>query len=170
MKKNTDLDPRKRVDRPVCGVEEKEAQEIAGHLNKILAEEFALFTKTLNYHWNITRPRFHTIHEFLESQYKKLLIIIDDLAERIRLIGERPNSTVKEMQQMMGGEEEDSKSISTNQMLGRLLESHQLIQREIRDFLGKDELCDKDPGTDDFVTAVLQEHEMMSWMLKSHLD
>ncbi|MEC9282312.1 MAG: DNA starvation/stationary phase protection protein, partial [Bdellovibrionota bacterium] len=66
------------------------------HLNSLLANEFSLFTKTLNYHWNITGPRFHSMHEFLDEQYHSLLEVVDEVAERIRQLDAFPNGTLKD--------------------------------------------------------------------------
>ncbi|MEI9933365.1 MAG: ferritin-like domain-containing protein [Ferruginibacter sp.] len=55
------------------GISEKNAKEVASILNKILADEFLLYTKTRNYHWNIEGPNFMEIHKILESQYEALM-------------------------------------------------------------------------------------------------
>lgn len=145
-------------------------KEISKALNHILANEYALFTKTLNYHWNITGPRFHSLHTFLESEYNTLLRSMDSIAERVRVLGETPCSTVKEMMEHMDLNEKNGRDLSANEMLRNLLGDHQKIQTLIHETLEKDGLFDRDPGTEDFLTALLQTHEKDSWMLKSHLD
>ena len=62
---------------------QSEQFEVVHCLNNVLANEYALFTKTLNYHWNITGPRFHALHVSLEGHYKELLMVMDEVAERV---------------------------------------------------------------------------------------
>ena len=56
-------------------------------LTRALADEYVLYTKTRNYHWNVTGPRFHDLHKLFESQYEILDEKIDELAEFIRYFG-----------------------------------------------------------------------------------
>ncbi len=156
--------------RPVTHMNENNIKETSKALNHLLANEYALFTKTLNYHWNITGPRFHSLHTFLEAQYNTLLGSMDAIAERVRVLGETPCSTVKEMMEQMDLNERNGKNMSASEMLQNLLGDHQKIQSLIHDTLEKEGLFDSDPGTEDFLTALLQTHEKDSWMLKSHLD
>ena len=62
--------------RPVGIVKEEEVKETKDFLNHLLANEYALFTKTLNYHWSVTGPRFKSLHTFLEGHYESLLAMI----------------------------------------------------------------------------------------------
>ncbi|MDP7322039.1 MAG: DNA starvation/stationary phase protection protein [Bacteriovoracaceae bacterium] len=155
--------------RAVGDIESKDVQEIAEFLNSLLANEYALFTKTLNYHWNVTGPRFHSLHTFLEDQYKQQLEIMDDMAERVRVLGENPIGTVKEMKDFMEMNEKNGKTLSSSEMIYDLFTSNLHIQSSIKDFVSDTDVFKKDPGTEDFLVSILQKHEMMSWMLKSHL-
>ncbi len=159
-----------KIFRPIVNLESDTAKTTTGALNNLLANEYALFTKTLNYHWNITGPRFHSLHTFLEGQYKDLLTVMDDIAERIRIIGETPHSTVKKLAGAMDLSEKNGAGLSSNEMINDLFESNMILQEEIKDITKKEELFKEDPGTEDFLVGLLQKHEMMSWMLKSHLD
>jgi len=153
----------------VVGLNKTCTDETTKALNFLLANEYALFTKVLNYHWNITGPRFHSLHSLLEDEYKKLLEIMDDLAERVRILGGTPLSTVKQMGKAMTLSEKSGESLSGNDMLSDLLESNFVIQKEIKHFLSNKNL-EKDPGTEDFLVGILQKHEFTSWMFRSHLD
>ena len=150
--------------------EEKATKKSTEFLNTLLANEFTLFTKTLNYHWNVTGPRFHSLHTFLESQYNELLTTMDEIAERVRVLGETPTSTVKEMSNLSNMNEKSGEGMSSNDMLKDLHEAHSQIQTDIKEFVRNDEFFAKDPGTEDFLVGLLQKHEMNSWMIKSHLD
>lgn len=150
----------------VTDVESKVSSEVIESLNHILANEFTLFTKTLNYHWNVTGPRFHSLHEFFEKQYKDLLQQMDEVAERVRMLGESPVSTLREMRSDNTIIETPGKFLSADKMINDLLAGHMEVQRQIQNALDLKEL---DVGTDDFLNGLIREHEKASWMLKSHL-
>ncbi len=159
--------------RPVGIVKDEEVKETKDFLNHLLANEYALFTKTLNYHWSVTGPRFKSLHTFLEGHYESLLAMMDGLAERVRVLGERPIGTVKEMKSVMDIDEMTGKDLSANEMLADLYSTHMNIQESIKGFVKKDnadKIFESDPGTEDHLVGLLQKHEMMSWMIKSHLD
>ena len=65
------------------GITEKNRNSVVGLLNILLSDEYVLYTKTLNYHWNITGNNFAELHKFLEEQYQALQEIADSVAERI---------------------------------------------------------------------------------------
>lgn len=142
---------------------------LSKHMNTILAEEYALFTKTLNFHWNLTGVRFHSLHTFLGTHYNELLEDMDGIAERIRMIGNYPISTMKEMVQLNEDiEENPGKHPSANQMINELALGHLRIQKKIKMTL-KEDLFSEDPGSEDFLVSLLQRHEKKTWMLQSHL-
>ncbi len=156
--------------RPVTHMNERKLKEITEDLNHILANEYALFTKTLNFHWNVTGSRFHSLHKFLEGEYQSLLKSMDEIAERVRILGETPCSTVREMMDHMDLNEKSGRDLSANEMIRTLLGDHQKVQNLIHETLEKEGLFASDPGTEDFLTELLEKHEKESWMLKSHLD
>ncbi len=149
----------------------KGTNEMILSINALLANEFTLFTKTLNYHWNVTGPRFHSVHQFLEEHYKQFLTIIDDVAERVREIGGRPTSTLKELQDKSFLIERPGVFPRTSEMIADLLSDHETVQTQIKAIIKQCDQSDNfDPVTEDFMTNLLKQHEEMSWMLKSHLD
>ncbi len=156
--------------RPIANIDDATAEQITEVLNDLLANEYALFTKTLNYHWNVTGPRFHSLHKFLGEQYHELLEMMDGLAERVRVLGEVPHSTLKKMTKEMDINEVTGNSLSSSEMLSDLFNSHMMIQSYIKTSITTDKNFEKQPGIEDFLVGLLNKHEMMSWMLKSHLD
>ena len=54
------------------GISDGDRQAVVDILNTLLADEFLLYVKTRNYHWNVTGPQFHDLHKFFEAQYEKL--------------------------------------------------------------------------------------------------
>ena len=59
-------------------------QTLVEILNTLLADEYLLYTKTRNYHWNVTGPQFNDLHKFFEAQYEELNEFVDEVAERAR--------------------------------------------------------------------------------------
>lgn len=77
------------------GISEKNRAAVSAQLAKLLADEFVLYTKTRNAHWNVEGPDFHSMHLFFESQYEQLDDIMDSVAERMRMIGHYAPATLK---------------------------------------------------------------------------
>src|ERR671915_2531682 len=69
------------------GIPEKDRENIAKGLSKLLADTYTLYLKTHNYHWNVTGPMFNTLHLMFETQYTELALAVDLIAERIRALG-----------------------------------------------------------------------------------
>lgn len=138
-------------------------------LNSLLSNEFAIFTKTLNYHWNARGLNFAAVHEFLEEQYKQLLTVIDDVAERVREIDGKPVGTLQEMKNLSSISERPGVYPKTPEMIADLYNDHKAVEAQIKTMIS-DISADRDPGTEDFLTGLLTTHETMSWMLKSHIE
>jgi len=77
------------------GISQPHLQAVAAELSKLLADEFVLYTKTRNAHWNVEGPDFHSMHTFFESQYEALDETMDSVAERIRQLGHFAPATLK---------------------------------------------------------------------------
>ena len=77
------------------GIVDAHRQAVANDLSKILADEYILYTKTKNAHWNVEGPDFHEKHIFFEGQFEQLDDIVDRVAERIRSLGHYAPATLK---------------------------------------------------------------------------
>jgi starvation-inducible DNA-binding protein len=150
------------------GIKEKDRQAVADQLARLLADEFVLYTKTRNAHWNIEGPDFHAMHIFFESQYEQLDEVMDSVAERIRKIGHYAPGTLTQLLQLTHlTEKSDSKNDSLG-FLKELLEDHESIIEFIRGNINP--IADKynDAGTSDFITGLMETHEGMAWMIRAH--
>ncbi|WP_339375110.1 Dps family protein [Stenomitos frigidus] len=87
------------------GIEEKDRREIAQGLSNLLADTYTLYLKTHNFHWNVTRPMFRTLHLMFEEQYTELALAVDLIAERIRALGFPALGTYKEFAKLSSIEE-----------------------------------------------------------------
>lgn len=149
------------------GLEKSVEQQVAHALGLLLADTYVLYTKTQNFHWNLIDPRFYSLHLFLEEQYKELAEANDEIAERIRMLGERSPGSLAQFLEMTNLSESDG-HIGGNDMLQELLEDHEHLCSYIREQI---ELCSNlgDEGTADLLIKRIREHEKHAWMLRSHL-
>ena len=81
------------------GISESNRDSIVKILNAVLSDEYVLYTKTRNYHWNVVGPQFNDLHKFFEGQFEALNEIVDDVAERARSLGGKAYGTLAEFSQ-----------------------------------------------------------------------
>lgn len=150
------------------GISDKNSKEVASVLNKILADEYLLYTKTRNYHWNIEGSNFMEMHLFFESQYNTIDEAIDEIAERVRQIGHYAQGRLKDFIKQSQLVEQEYTSDQKSQ-IQNLLDDHEAIIRFLR--LHIDIFTDKykDAGNADFITGLMEKHEKMAWFLRSYL-
>lgn len=155
--------------KPNIGITDKNRQAVSEQLAKLLADEFVLYTKTRNAHWNVEGPDFHAMHLFFESQYEALDEAMDSVAERIRKIGHYAPATLKSFLQLTHLAELTERSNDSLGFIRELVEDHESVIEFIRGNINP--FADKygDAGTSDFITGLMEEHEKMAWMLRSHL-
>ena len=150
------------------GIPDPHLQAVALELNKLLADEFVLYAKTRNYHWNVEGSNFMEMHKLYEGQYEQLDEIIDNVAERIRALGHYAEARLKDYTRLTNLEEQEYTTEQKTQ-LQNLLADHETIIKELRRMatLFADE--HKDLGSSDFVTGLMQEHEKIAWFIRSYL-
>ena len=156
--------------KPNIEISSENLKEVATLLNTLLADEYLLYTKTRNAHWNIQGKNFIELHKFFESQYDNLDIIIDDTAERVRALGHFALGSLKNFLQVARLSEQNDDFTDQDHIIQTLLEDHESIIRSLRrdiTIVGEEF---KDPGNADFMTGLMEQHEKMAWMLRSHLQ
>jgi starvation-inducible DNA-binding protein len=151
------------------GISEKHRHAVAQELNKVLADEYVLFTKTRNYHWNVEGPSFIEMHKFYESQSAEIDEIIDAVAERIRALGYYSNGRLEDFISTTQLDEPGYTSKAEEQ-LKNLLEDHEAIIRNMRTLITTFAEDHIDLGSSDFITGLMERHEKMAWFLRSHLS
>ena len=155
---------------PNIGLSAAQREGVVEILNKLLADEFVLYTKTRNYHWNVVGPRFNDLHKFFESQYDQLEEIIDDTAERARALGGHAIATLTEYQKLARLQEHPGTYPAADEMLHNLHADHETVIRQLRtDLADAQDKCG-DAGTADFLTGLMETHEKMAWMLRSFIS
>jgi len=151
------------------GLNETVRKEVSEVLGRLLANEYFLYLKTLNYHWNVTGENFISLHQLLESQYEWLIETVDEIAERIRTLGFVTPATYKEFSKKELIIKETEGNQTSKEMLTDLVKSHEALIRELRNDIKKMDGTE-DYGTEDMMITWLEGHEKRVWMLRSHLQ
>jgi starvation-inducible DNA-binding protein len=151
------------------GISQQNLQAVAAELSKLLADEFVLYTKTRNAHWNVEGHDFHTMHVFFESQYDALDETMDSVAERIRQLGHFAPATLKSFLSLTHLTEKLGEKNDSQGFIKELLIDHENIIINCRENINRFASEYGDLGTSDFITGLMEEHEKMAWMLRAHL-
>jgi starvation-inducible DNA-binding protein len=154
---------------PNIDIPDKDRAAVVDLLNRLLSDEYVLYTKTRNYHWNVTGPQFNDLHKFFEAQYEELNGFVDDIAERARQLGGRAFGTLAEFAKSARLTEQPGTAPAAKEMLATLLADHEAVIRTLRADIGPATDRYKDVGTSDFLTGLLEKHEKMAWMLRAFL-
>lgn len=151
------------------GITDKNREAVADQLSKILADEFVLYSKTLNAHWNVEGPDFHAVHLYLETLYNEQQKIVDTVAEKIRSIGHYvPGQLAKYLELTHLSEKSLTKNDSKS-FFAELLNDHESIIVFIRENIEPVEEKWKSEGISDYITGLMEYHMKTAWMLRSHL-
>lgn len=151
------------------GIKNENLAKVAEVLVTTLADEFVLYTKTRKAHWNVEGHDFYNKHLFFESQYEELDEIIDRLAERIRMLGHYAPATLREYLALTHLSEHHLESNDSLTYIRALLSDHESIIIHLRENIESFAAEFRDSGTSDYITGLLETHEKMAWMLRSHL-
>ncbi|MCB1149112.1 MAG: DNA starvation/stationary phase protection protein [Chlamydiia bacterium] len=148
------------------GIEKKVSMRIVTGLSKTLANTYLLQVKTQNFHWNVNDARFSSLHAFFEGQYEELQEAVDEIAERIRMLGHRSPGSMREFMDL-GTIDESTDSLSGDEMLSELLIDHDSVIQSLREEISESQKLG-DEGTADLLIGRLRAHEKMAWMIRSH--
>jgi starvation-inducible DNA-binding protein len=150
------------------GLSESNRDGVVKILNNVLADEYVLYTKTRNYHWNVVGPQFNELHKFFEQQYEALNEMVDDVAERARSLGGKAYGTLAEFSQHTRLREQPGRQPAALTMVANLQADHEAMIRTLRADLETVMEKHNDAGTNDFLTGLMEKHEKMAWMLRSY--
>ncbi len=154
---------------PQIGIKPENIAQVAKTLNTFLADEFILYLQTRKAHWNVESGDFYYLHKFFEDQYTQIDQIADDIAERIRTIGHYASATLREYLELTHLTERTNQKNDGTGHLRDLLTAHESTIINLRKHLEQFTTVFHDAGTSDFITGVMERHEKMAWMIRSHL-
>lgn len=149
------------------GLTKAERSEVVQELSKVLADSFAIYLKTHGYHWNVRGAEFFSYHSLLEQQYREIWDALDEIAERIRALGEfapQAHSTFANLTAIKDGDPDKDAPA----MLTELMKDHETVIATCRAAL-KAADDDGDDVSVDLLTQRLAAHEKAAWMLRSTL-
>jgi starvation-inducible DNA-binding protein len=150
------------------GIEDRSREDVANGLSTLLADTYALYLKTQNFHWNVTGPHFHSLHGMFEEQYTELAQAVDLVAERIRSLGSPTPASFLDFTERTSLEEARGQ-VRWQDMARILSEDHETVIRSIRPLVSQAEKA-QDIATVDLLTQRLAAHEKTAWMLRSLLE
>jgi starvation-inducible DNA-binding protein len=151
------------------GISDKDRGAIAGGLARLLADTYALYLTTHNFHWNVTGPMFNTLHAMFMAQYTELWTAVDPIAERIRSLGHPAPGSYAQFGKLSSLPDAPATPPKALEMVRILVEGHEAVARTARSIFP---LADKagDEPTADLLTQRLTVHEQTAWMLRSLLE
>jgi starvation-inducible DNA-binding protein len=156
--------------KPNIGLSADETQKMIGVLNALLSDEYVLYTRTRNYHWNVFGPQFNDLHKLFESQYEELEAMADEIAERARALGGPALGTLVEFIHHTRLKEFPGQYPSAGQMIANLLVDHEAVIRQLRADVEAYGERYRDVVTGDLLIGFMRRHEKMAWMLRACLE
>jgi starvation-inducible DNA-binding protein len=140
------------------------AKDIAGALNALLADTFALYLKTKNFHWHVSGPHFRDYHLLLDEQADQIFATVDVLAERVRKIGQPTLRSVGDISRQQRISDNDAVYVDPQDMLAELRDDNQRFITSMRE---THDVCDEhgDVATTSLLEVYIDEAEKRVWFL-----
>jgi starvation-inducible DNA-binding protein len=149
------------------GFSAKQRADVAQGLSRLLADSYALYLKTHGYHWNVRGPNFGALHTLFMAQYTEEWTALDDIAERIRALGELAPQGYAAFANLTGIKDGDPES-GWEAMVRELQQDNETVCRTARAIFPIAEKA-ADQATMDLITQRFQAHEKHAWMLRATL-
>jgi starvation-inducible DNA-binding protein len=137
-------------------------------LQQVLADSYTLYLKTQNYHWNVKGMQFHPLHVLFGEQYTELAAAIDEIAERIRALGEDAPGSFKAFSELKTLEEA-KQGIDAPAMIKDLAADQETIVKRLEEAAAAAEKA-KDAPTVDMLVTRMAAHQKNGWMLSAMLQ
>lgn len=138
--------------------------QLVDKLKTFLADSYTLYLKTQNFHWNVTGPLFHSMHNMFEEQYTDLATAVDDIAERIRALGVYAPGSYSQFEKLSTIKEAGDTVPKAMDMASILEKDHLALAKCAQEII---KLADGDDVTIDLCTGRMSVHEKTAWMLRS---
>ncbi|TVQ51368.1 MAG: DNA starvation/stationary phase protection protein [Saprospirales bacterium] len=147
------------------GFSEEETAEIVEALNKLLANLQVHYQKLRNFHWNVEGPNFFELHDQFELEYDQVKIQIDEIAERIRVFGHKPLSTMADYLKVAEIEEAET-DLSSQDMVAQIIQDFEFLLSFMMDAVEAASEID-DNATEDQITGYMKRTEQRHWMFSA---
>lgn len=139
-------------------------RDITGAMNAILADVFALYLKTKNFHWHLSGPHFRDYHLMFDEHAEQLFAMTDPIAERIRKIGGSTLKSIGQISRQQRVLDNDAEYVSPEDMLAELFEDNKTLTASLRE---SHNVCDeyRDLATASLIETWIDETERRTWFL-----
>jgi starvation-inducible DNA-binding protein len=139
-------------------------KDIAGAMNAILADVFALYLKTKNFHWHLSGPHFRDYHLLLDEQADQLFAMTDPIAERIRKVGGSTLKSIGQISRLQRVTDNEAEYVEPLDMLAELAEDNRTLAARLRE---AHNVCDehRDVPTASLIEVWIDETERRTWFL-----
>lgn len=142
---------------------------VAQALNPLVADAFALYVKTKNYHWHMSGPHFRDYHLLLDEQAEQIFATIDPLAERVRKLSHLTIKSIGQIAKLQRVKDNDAAFVTPEDMLADLMEENKAMAAHMRE---AHQVCDdnEDPATAGLLETYIDETERRTWFLFENLQ
>ena len=155
--------PSSRLDTPT-DLSAKGVSEISAALNKLLADAFALYLKTKNFHWHVSGPNFRDYHLLFDEHATQIFETTDEFAERVRKIGGRTVHSIAEIARLQTIKDNNEAFVAPGEMLKELMDDNKAMMKSMRK---AHEICDKhdDVASASILENFIDQTERRNWFL-----
>jgi len=139
-------------------------RDISGAMNAVLADVFALYLKTKNFHWHLSGPHFRDYHLLFDEQGEQLFAMTDSIAERIRKVGGSTLRSIGHIARMQRVRDNDAEYVEPSDMLAELREDNKALAGRLRE---AHNVCEehRDIATASLIEVWIDETERRTWFL-----
>jgi starvation-inducible DNA-binding protein len=143
---------------------EKGRQKIAENVNPLVADAFALYVKTKNYHWHMSGSHFRDYHLLLDEQADQIFAMIDVLAERVRKLGGTTIRSIGHISRLQNIKDDDAAFVEPQKMLQHLMQENRDYAARMR---AAHKVCEdnNDVATSSLIEVFIDETERRTWFL-----
>ena len=145
-------------------LEASATRDVAAAMNLVLADVFALYLKTKNFHWHMSGPHFRDYHLLLDEQADQLFAMTDPIAERVRKLGRLTIRSIGEIARLQRIDDNDADYVEPSDMLAELRDDNMSLTERLRE---AHDLCDeaRDVATASLIEVWIDETERRTWFL-----
>lgn len=149
---------------PPSDLSEQGRQEIAAAINPLVADAFALYVKSKNFHWHVFGSHFRDYHLLLDEQADQIFAMIDVLAERVRKLGQPTIRSIGSISRLQNVKDDDEVLVEPQEMMKRLMNDNKDFAKRMRE---AHEVCEKhnDIATTSILEIFIDETERRTWFL-----
>ena len=139
-------------------------EKVSRTINALLADSFALYVKTKNFHWHLSGPRFHDLHLLFDEQAAEILASTDELAERVRRVGGTTLRSITHISRLQRLPDDEDDVVPALEMVRRLMEDNSAMLASMRE---AHRICDQagDIGTVNLLEDLIDQTEKRVWFL-----